>query len=280
MDKEKLKAMGLGDDAVEIVLYLENGNFRDGNYSVSAKVYQDLNFDIDRYRAARIPLIERGFVTLSRGRGGRICIDSEAFLNISSEGGKAKKPAADTKEPEASYYDRIKKIAESLCKDVYVGDYIVEVTARQGERDVGKWRRPDITAGGVEAFKFAQPKRVLNIVSFEVKLFDRCSVDAVYEALAHGRFSTVSYLVIVFNSNDEREFYSVFDNNDRMINVYDECRKRGVGLCGVSKDEIESPVFWYMLDPRENAPDPYTVDDFVTRQLTEEARKFIADRLP
>jgi BarA-like signal transduction histidine kinase len=72
----------------------------------------------------------------------------------------------------------------------------VEVTAQQGSRLTGgKWTRPDITVASSRTFPYV-PGRHFDVITFEVKPQDQVNVTAIYEALAHLRAATRSYVLL------------------------------------------------------------------------------------
>ncbi|MEV6489944.1 hypothetical protein AB0M20_15175, partial [Actinoplanes sp. NPDC051633] len=87
-------------------------------------------------------------------------------------------------------------IAGEWARDHRVEPLAVEVTALQGSRLTGGvWSRPDIVSVEVRTFAFV-PGKHLEVVSFEVKAAHSINVQAVYEALAHRRSATRSYVLL------------------------------------------------------------------------------------
>lgn len=83
----------------------------------------------------------------------------------------------------------------------------------------GRYSRPDITLAAIHAWKY-DPKRTLEVYSFEVKNRKGSNVPAVYEALAHGRFVNHPYLII------PRTELNI--ENSELIRK--TCEREGVGL--------------------------------------------------
>jgi hypothetical protein len=69
----------------------------------------------------------------------------------------------------------------------------VEITALQGGA-TGIWSRPDIVTAEVRTLQYV-PGKHLEITTFEVKSDHAVNVQAVYEALAHRRAATRSYVL-------------------------------------------------------------------------------------
>jgi hypothetical protein len=73
--------------------------------------------------------------------------------------------------------------------------YLLEkTTTAQGAPGAGRWSRPDFTLAAIRRFKY-DPRRYLDVYSFELKNRRGTNVVAVHEALAHARFSHFAYLV-------------------------------------------------------------------------------------
>jgi hypothetical protein len=70
----------------------------------------------------------------------------------------------------------------------------MEITALGGSRPDGIWSRPDTTTVEIRTFEYVSGKH-LDVNTFEIKSPDAVNVQAVYEALAHRRAATRSYVL-------------------------------------------------------------------------------------
>ena len=100
----------------------------------------------------------------------------------------------------------------------------IEDIANLGRRSTGgKWTRPDLVAVGVKEFQLV-PDRLFEIITFEVKPASQIDVIAVYEALAHRRSATHSYVLIHVPS-------TLSDYAERNVaKVLDTAKEHGIGV--------------------------------------------------
>jgi hypothetical protein len=114
------------------------------------------------------------------------------------------------------------------------------------------------------------PGKHLNVTTFEIKPSDAIDVSAVYEALAHRRSATHSYLVLHVPGAAELE--PVVDEVCRVA------RSHGVGVITVA-----DPARYETWDEREEAvrsePDPERLDHFIVTQFTRRTADAVARAL-
>jgi hypothetical protein len=139
----------------------------------------------------------------------------------------------------------------------------VEDISRAGRRQTGgKWTRPDLVAVEVQIYTYL-PAKTLSVHTFEVKPADMIDVTAVYEALAHRRAATHSYVLLHVPDNETAPA--------ALEAVISEARRHGIGVIVFS--EAADYATW---DERVVAdrvdPEPAALDEFVRVQLSEAAR--------
>jgi hypothetical protein len=142
----------------------------------------------------------------------------------------------------------------------------------QGRRATGgTWSRPDITSVEVRTFSYV-PGKFLEVVTFEVKPHNAINIQEVYEALAHRRTSTRAYVVLHVPINSATALTS------SIADVAAVARGHGVGLV-----TAEDPADYETWDEREEAqrhePDPERLDEFISAQLSDTAKKQISKQL-
>ncbi len=116
------------------------------------------------------------------------------------------------------------------------------------------------------------PGKHIELTTFEVKPSNAITVQAVYEALAHRRSSTRSYVLLHVPAAQAAALEPL------VAGVAEVARSHGIGV--VTADDPADGETW---DEREVAvrvePNPQRLNDFVARQLSERARERIAGRL-
>jgi hypothetical protein len=231
-----------------------------GNMTLRAK----LGWAEDKYWTIRNALIERGELMRSGGKGGGV----RRALDAESDESADKDPEVELAEEAAQYkreHDLYEPIAAVLrrgwAKDRGLGDFVVEVTAYAGRRETGgKWSRPDITVVSERKFKWTQ-ESVFDVITFEVKL-GAGDITAVYEAQAHGRCATYSYVFLVT------------ELAEAMKPLKAEAQRHGIGVIVSSRPESYDE--WdTIVEAVRRPPDPHSIEEFVAVQLSEEARSDI-----
>jgi hypothetical protein len=275
-------ADALGDDARA----LYNAIPADGTTRANRTIREALGWEneetADRYFSARDRLEDAGLVVRGRGRGGTIRraqakVPPAAAVDDGRSGdGDAPEEVievvANSIRRELDLYDPLYKVINSEWARDHRSDPIaVEITAQQGRRATGIWARPDIVSIEIRAFDYV-PGKFVEVTTFEVKPSDAISVQAVYEALAHRRAATHSY-VLVHVPAEQRD-----DLEAAVYEVCDVARGHGIGVI-----IVESPDDYETWEEREVAvrvePDPDQLDAFIGRQLSEEAQRKIRVQL-
>ncbi len=148
--------------------------------------------------------------------------------------------------------------------------YVFENTTVSGSTGAGLWSRPDFTLAAIRRFKY-DPRRYLDVYSFELKNRRGTSVVAVHEALAHGRFAHFAYLVCPRSSLDQTS----------SVAIRQACMDHGVGLItfDLSVGEADEPVatdFRFEANPQKRNIDPAEVDRHLDARLSLRGRTRLA----
>ncbi|MBT8226892.1 MAG: hypothetical protein HKP61_13185 [Dactylosporangium sp.] len=180
----------------------------DGATSSNLSLQRQLGWDADRYFRSRDALVDMGLVVRGRGRGGVVrrvlgesSVVEERTVAVVMDVGADTRTTAATVEAviknELVLYQPMRQvIATGWAKDHRRDPLAVEVTALQGRRATGgTWSRPDIVSVEVRAFAYV-PGKYLEVATYEVKAANAINVQAVYEALAHRRAATHSYVLL------------------------------------------------------------------------------------
>ena len=140
--------------------------------------------------------------------------------------------------------------------------WVFQKTAAGGIRGAGRLSMPDFTLAAIKSWRF-DPRRSLEIYSFEVKRRASASVASVYEAVAHGRFAHHPYLVCPRS------------NLDQLLNseLKDACLREGVGL--ILFDIVVEPPGRFSLKRIElieeavrRSPDPQMIEEHLSKRLS------------
>jgi hypothetical protein len=231
----------------------------------------------ERYFSVRDRLEDAGLIIRGRGRGGTVRRTAEEGEPLAEEradvdSGDVADVAgalADSIRREHDLYDPLHRVIESRwARDHRSTPIAVEITATQGARATGMWARPDITSVEIRAFAHV-PGKFLEVTTFEVKPADAINVQAVYEALAHRRAATRSYVLLHVPSERRSDLDSVVSE------VCEVGRAHGIGV--ITAEEPDDYETW---EEREVAsrfePDPERLDKFIAHQLSPAARQRVA----
>lgn len=256
----------------------------DGTTTSNLALQKRLGWGSDRYFRSRDALVDMGLVVRGRGRGGvvrRVLGDSstveERTVAVVVEAGADPQTAAATVEAviknELALYEPMRQvIATSWAKDHRREPLAVEITALQGRRVTGgTWSRPDIVSVEVRTFAFV-PGKYLEVATFEVKAANAINVQAVYEALAHRRAATHSYVVLHVPADQAEQL------EEAVADVAEASRAHGIGVITAA-----DPGDYNTWEDREEArriePDPERLNAFVATQLSGLTRDLISRRL-
>ncbi len=252
----------------------------DGSTKGNKAVLLQLGWDEDRYYAARNSLVDRGYIRRGQGRGGTVrrnvvpsAPGPSVLVTPSSSAVPSPTEIEEAIRSEIDLYAPMRDvIAGDWAKDHRADPVAVEITAQQGRRATGgMWSRPDITSVEVRTFAYV-PGKYIEVVTFEIKPQNSINVQAVYEALAHRRAATRSYVLLHVPADLENQLV------DQISDVASVARSHGIGLV-----TAEEPSDYSTWDERVAAeryePDPERLDEFIATQLSEAARSRISRRL-
>jgi hypothetical protein len=231
--------------------------------------------DEDRYFAVRNAVEDAGLIKRGRGRGGtvrRVPLALEVREEESVSVTETSEAVAEALRRELDLYPPLRAVIRAeWAKEHRVTPLAVEITAQQGRRATGIWARPDIVSVEVRMFPYV-PGKYIEVVTFEVKPADGISVQAVYEALAHRRAATHSWVLLHVPDERQGELESAIGE------VAGVARAHGIGVITVG-----DPSDFGTWEERESAervtPDPERLNAFIRQQLSESAREEISLKL-
>ena len=225
----------------------ENGGMM-GNVTLRA----ELEWSEDRYWIVRNRLLDAGYLEKGRGKGGSVRLAQTNEAELTPQPGPK----------EADLYEPLKRALEDYwVKDQKLGrQTLVEVTASAGRKNTGgKWSRPDLVVASLTAFKFL-PHRHFEIVTFEVKT-TTVDVTAIYEALAHHRAATRSYVLAHIPEPTTKE----------LDKIEEEARRHEIGFI-VVEDPGNYSTWETRVDATYREPSPHELDAFIATQFSAGAK--------
>lgn len=246
-----------------------------GGKSGNVSLIRDLNWEEDDYWSVRDSLVDAGALALGKGKGGSVrlveTVEPAAPAAAAppahvADGGA---PPAGAGKEDVLYEPMAKVLRDQWTKDSRFQSSKVEITAKQGKRPTGgTWSRPDITVIGYSVFLYL-PGRHFEVATFEVKTTDQVTITAVYEALAHRRSATRSF-VIYHIPGDQL--------NDQMESALDEicveAKRHGIGVIVAAKPE-DYETWDERVEATRFEPDPNKLNDFIAVQVSEGAKEEI-----
>lgn len=248
---------------------LDAKNGRAGNISL-LKALKEKGWSEDEYWPIRDRLVDRNELELGRGKGGSVhrvkpslsAIDA-ATQRVEVRGARAPdQPLVEApgRVREDELYDPVAETLRSAwAKDMRYRDVILEVTARQGKRDTGgKWTRPDITMATMTTLLFV-PGKLFEVVTFEIKPSNSIDVTAVYEALAHRRTASRSYVWLHVPDREAAD--------EALEVIVDEAKRHGIGVI-IASDPKAYDTWEELVEATRGDPDPQKLNDFITVQFS------------
>ncbi len=183
----------LTTDEYRLLMALPASGEPTGNTSARRK----LSLTKSRYARARQGLLDKQLVLKAPGQGGalRRAPVTEGSELSATDGGSV--PTIRPRVAETALYGPIREtLDKEWADDRGFHSLVIEETAHQGRRRTGgSWTRPDLVAIGTKTFKHV-PHQQFEVVTFEVKPMEQLNAVAVFEALAHRRASTHSYVLV------------------------------------------------------------------------------------
>lgn len=232
---------------------------QDGSTITNPELQRQLGWERDKYWSVRNALIDQGVLSVGRGRGGLV------FRVIQAEPADAEVIAQRTEVPpqirEQDLYPPIATVLnQEWAREKRLDRQIVHTTAYQGRRDTGgRWSRPDLVLVTQSTYPYV-PGRHFDVITFEVKPSDSIDVTAVYEALAHRRAATKSYVLLHVPDTQAEQL------KDTLTEVYSEGKKHGVGVIIFNQPD-EFAGWEEMVEPVRQEPDPQRLNDFLANQM-------------
>lgn len=237
-----------------------------GNYTLIEK----LGWNEEEYWRIRDKALAKGLVVRGRGRGGSVSIVLEPAEKpaVSPPAPVAPSPQKE-KAREADLYGPCRKVLQSAWSEERGLQMChIEVTAHQGSKATGgDWTRPDIAAISMRTFTH-WPGRFYDIWTFEIKPSWEFSVTGVFEAAAHSRSATHSYVMFHVPSGTEPP-------DDLVERCAAEAQRFGVGLV-VFADPTDFKTWDFRVDPVRREPDPALLEQFIATQMSDEAKAKLA----
>lgn len=270
--------MPLTSQSAEGIAHLEeqmmNAVPTDGTSIGNMRLRDDvLRWSHDLYLAVRARLLDRGELITGRGKGGSVRRPVVAaaleppMIQLGDpirEGGQAF--VQDPYPDETALYEAITTVVrERWVQEQSFDQVLVENTNRGGRRRDGIWTRPDLTIAAMTSYTYV-PGKHFDVISFEIKHHTGFNVTAIYEALAHRRAATRSYVLVYIPDGLLEAF-----ENPTLAEITDEASRHGIGLIVAS-----DPANFDTWDIREEAtrinPDPSRLNAFIRNQLSEGTR--------
>lgn len=219
-----------------------------------------------RYWMVRDALIAKGLLVLGRGKGGSV---RRGFQELHTADDVVETPGTSgpAGEDEGALYPPVARVLEEKwSKDLRLGEFFIQVTAKQGRRETGgTWTRPDIVAISVSTYQNV-PGKFVDVTTFEVKTYDNCDVTSVYEALSHLRAATRAYVLIAVPEAREPELGKLLEE------IAEEAGKHGVGLV-VAREAANYDTWDFRVEAVTNQPDVAKLDEFIETQISEDNKR-------
>lgn len=226
----------------------------------------------DLYWKIRNHLIEHGRIETGRGKGGSVKLISTSTQQTEPEPTIQPTPKINFDSipdysKEVELYEPISRVLRShWSKAQGFDNSLVEITAKQGSKSTGgKWSRPDVAAVGYRTFRFL-PNRIMEVVSFEIKPTNTFDVTSVYEALAHRRAATHSYVLGHVPPSARADMEIQIDT------ITKEAKKLGIGVI-IAEDPTDFDTWDQVLDADRIEPDPARLNDFLMTQISSELQE-------
>lgn len=245
-----------GDDDRERLLGLVPS---DGKSISNPSLIRQLGWDSAHYYELRDSMVDDGLLVVGRGRGGTV----KRVVAHVPEGPAASEPTDELRrvEEEDLYEPMRDVLSNDWVRDRRLGQFHVEVIARQGRRETGgRWSRPDLVVLAMTRFRFV-PGSQFDVITFEVKCFDALDITVVYEALSHRRSATHAN-VLVYLPDEEAPHLQ-----DALEDVARECERHGIGLI-VAADASDYNAWDERVTAVRFEPDALKLDEFIATQLS------------
>lgn len=244
-----------------------------GGRAGNTRLLRELGWPEDDYWAIRDKVVDLGLLRRYRARGGAVEIVQSAAAEEPPEAidlGQQPQLAVDqAQQPREK--DLYKPMAEVLrgpwAKDRRLKHKIVEIPPSLGRKDTGgPWTRPDVIVAALRVFSYL-PGKYFDLITFEIKPSWALNVTGVYEALAHRRAATQSYLWLHCPNPDE--------STELLDRIVEEAERHGIGVI-VASDPSNYETWDQRCDPIRVEPDPGLLNDFIAVQVSDGAKEELA----
>ncbi len=231
-----------------------------GDTISNKRLREKLGWDLETYQAVKETLVHDETLEVGRGRGGTVSRTKAAVIAPQKDEHSADEPSR--RKVERKLYPRFLDALRKWAADQGWTDHLVEQLAHQGRRNTGgNWTRPDFVVVGYKKYEYT-PGVVRDVETFELKLAN-CGIDAVFEAAAHSRIATKSYLAIEAGDDD-------------VARIESECQRFGVGLFRFP-DNGDPDNWEWLVEAVRREPDPEYLEQFIRDQVQgkERLRKWL-----
>lgn len=246
-----------------------------GGSAGNIRLMRELGWPEDEYWPIRDRVVDLGSLRRYRARGGAVAIVPQpaavpAQPQVAQPGAQVP-PGGAVPPVQAAERDLYEPVATVLrgpwARDSRFRHHVVEITASQGRRNTrGTWTRPDVVVAALRVFPFL-PGKYFDLITFEVKPSWALDVTGVYEALAHRRAATQSYLWL--HHPQPEQAAEVLDR------IVEEAERHGIGII-VATDPADYDTWDQRCDPTRVEPDPEFLNEFVALQVSDWAKDELA----
>jgi hypothetical protein len=240
----------------------------DGTPVGNKRLREQLGWDPTHYFDVRDRLVERKILSIGRGRGGSAYRVKPVSVTKTAEQPRPA-PAPQYRREKDLYKPVEEALRDGWSKTLRHHNYLVQITGAQGRKATGGvWTRPDITVVAVDTYAYV-PGKFLEVITYEVKAAGNWGVAGVFEAAAHSRFATQTYLLL--HAPGGRESIKGED----LERLQEECARFGIGL-GLFQDPSSYDTYDFLVDPERRQPNPAETDRFIEQQLSPANKKLVS----
>ena len=255
--------VSIDDIAKQMLVLLPDDGTPVLNRVMHIMVTQALATDIRKelYDCAVEQLKSNGNIDSSRGRGGKIHLKNRDVFEETISASSATWSEAKLMPFVQKFLNgQIQKMLQS-----FEGTKCLSYdTSRIGKTGI-QWSRPDFTLLSARPLPFLSDVQ-LDVHSFELKAENGISDRAVFEALAHRRFTNFSHLICHLPKKSKLE--------SRWDGIRKLCKEHGIGLIRIY--DPAKPSEWEILtEPDRKEKEAAVIDKFLRERLQETQRKEI-----
>lgn len=242
-----------------------------GGSAGNTALQRALDWAEEDYWPIRDRLVDLGSLRRYRARGGAVAFvpPPQPVQPAQAEPGQpaGQQPAA-LAPTERDLYEPVATVLRGQwARDSRFRHQIVEITASQGRRNTGgTWTRPDIVVAALRIFPFL-PGKFFDLITFEIKPTWAIDVTAVYEALAHRRAATQSYVWLHCQGGDQEQ--------EVLARIKEEAEHHGIGVI-VATNPADYETWDTIAEPDRIEPDPEALNEFIALQVTDGAKEELA----